>query len=306
MTIKAWLVAGSVLVIASGARPANAALSETPRLAAIYDLILDAQFDRASALLKTTCPPAPLEACQVLDLASSWWQIQINPANHANDRRFVEQAAAATKAADAWTAREPQRAEAWFYLAGSYAPLVQWQVLRGERLAATRNAVRIQRTLERTIQLDPTIVDARFGIGLYEYYADVASSAAKMLRWLLLLPGGDRAQGLRDMLQVRERGELLRGEADFQLYVIYVWYEHDPTRGIELLRSLDARFPGNPIFLERIAETYDAYLHDPQMSAAALRTLIDRARRDRVYDAAQTSMRAGVKLRALMTRYKLF
>jgi hypothetical protein len=108
------------------------------------------------------------------------------------------------------------------------------------------------------------------------------------------------------MLQVRERGELLRGEADFQLYVIFVWYEHDPARGIELLKSLDARFPANPIFLERIAETYDTYLHDPQMSAAAWRTLIDRARSDRVYDPAQTSARADVKLRALMTRYKLF
>ena len=306
MKNNSWLVAGALLFIASVARPAHAALSEAPRLAAIYDLILNAQFDRASTLLKDACPPAPLEACRALDVVSSWWQIQINPTNRANDRRFVEQAAAATKAAEAWAAREPQRGEAWFYLAGSYAPLVQWQVLRGERVAAARNGVRIKRTLEKTIQLDPAIIDAHFGIGLSESYADVASSAAKMLRWLLFLPGGDRAKGLRDMLQVRERGELLRGEADFQLYLIFVWYEHDPARGIELLKSLDTRFPANPIFLERIAEAYDTYLRDPQMSAAAWRTLIDRARRDRVYDAAQTAARADVKLRALMTRYKLF
>jgi hypothetical protein len=308
MKSNSWLVTGALVLVLIGgaARPAQAALSEGPRLAAVYDLILNAQFDRASTLLKGACPPAPLEACQVLDVVSSWWQIQINPANRAHDRRFVEQAAAATKAAEAWTVREPQRGEAWFYLAGSYAPLVQWQVLRGERIAAARNGVRIKRTLERTIELDPAIVDAHFGIGLYEYYADVASSAAKMLRWLLFLPGGDRAKGLRDMLRVRQDGELLRGEADFQLYLIFVWYEHDPPRGIELLKSLDARFPANPIFLERIAETYDMYLHDPQMSAAAWRTLIDRARSNRVYDAAQTATRADVKLRALMTRYKLF
>ena len=75
---------------------------------------------------------------------------------------------------------------------------------------------------------------------------------------------------------------------------------------MELLKSLDARYPANPIFLERIAETYETYLHDPRMSAAAWRTLIDRARTDRVYDAARTSARAEMKLRALMTRYKLF
>jgi hypothetical protein len=154
--------------------------------------------------------------------------------------------------------------------------------------------------------LDPAIIDARFGIGLYEYYADVASSAAKILRWLLLLPGGDRVNGLRDMLRVRSEGELLRGEADFQLSVIYVWYEHQPERALELLQSLDTRYPANPIFLERIAETYETYLHDHRMSAAALRTLIDRARSDRVYDSAQTLTRAEIKLRALTTRYKLF
>ena len=185
----------ALLLMSGVARPAQAALSEGPRLAAIYDSILNAQFDRADAQLKQACPPAPAEACQVLDVVSSWWQIQINPTNRAHDRRFIEQAAAATKAADAWTMREPQRAEAWFYLAGSYAPLVQWQVLRGERLAAARNGSRIKRALERTVQLDPTIVDAHFGIGLYEYYADVASSAAKLLRWLLFLPGGDRREG---------------------------------------------------------------------------------------------------------------
>jgi hypothetical protein len=290
----------------TAARPVQAALSEGPRLAAIYDSILNAQFDRAGTLLKTACPPAPSEACQVLAVVSMWWQIQINAANRSRDQRFSELAAAAIKAADAWTRREPQRAEAWFYLAGSYAPLVQWEVLRGERLAAARNASRIKRALERTLELDPTIVDAHFGIGLYEYYADVASSAAKLLRRLLLLPGGDRVKGLRDMLQARNGGELLRGEADFQLHIIYVWYEHEPGRAIELLRSLDARFPANPIFLERVADTYDLYLHDARMSVAAWRTLIDRAHDDRVYDAAGTLTRAEMKLRALIARQKLF
>jgi hypothetical protein len=302
-----WRAGAAALLLMSGAaRPARAALSEVPRLAAVYDSILDAQFDRAGALLKQTCPPAPTEACQVLEVVSTWWRIQIDPASRAHDQRLVEQAAAATRAADAWTMREPQRAEAWFYLAGSYAPLVQWQVLRGERLAAARNGSRIKRALERTLQLDPTIADAHFGIGVYEYYADVASSAAKVLRWLLALPGGDRVKGLQEIVRARDGGGLLRGEADFQLHIIDLWYEHEPARAIELLKSLDARFPANPIFLERIADAYDAYLHDARSSAAAWRTLIDRAHDDRVYDAAGTAARAEMKLRALLARQKLF
>jgi tetratricopeptide (TPR) repeat protein len=99
-----------------------------------------------------------------------------------------------------------------------------------------------------------------------------------MLRWLLLLPGGNRAQGLREMLQAREGGVLLRGEADYQLHWIYLWYEHQPARAVDLLRSLDSQYPRNPIFLQRIAEVEDEYFHDHAASAASWRLLIDRAR----------------------------
>ena len=61
---------------------------------------------------------------------------------------------------------------------------MQWQVLRGERVGAARNGNRIKRALNERVELDPTLIDAHFGIGVYEYYADVASSAAKVLRWL--------------------------------------------------------------------------------------------------------------------------
>ena len=36
-----------------------------------------------------------------------------------------------------------------------------------------------------------------FGAGLYAYYADVAPAVLKMVRWLLMLPGGDRVEGPR-------------------------------------------------------------------------------------------------------------
>ena len=76
----------------------------------------------------------------------------------------------------------------------------------GERLAAARDGKRIKEALERALALDPDLQDAYFGIGLYHYYADVAPAAAKMLRWLLLLPGGDREQGLeRDAARARAR-----------------------------------------------------------------------------------------------------
>ena len=74
---------------------------------------------------------------------------------------------------------------------------MQWRVLRVERLAAARDGKRIKEALERRHRARPALDDAYFGVGLYKYYADVAPAAAKFLRWLLLLPGGDRGEGLQ-------------------------------------------------------------------------------------------------------------
>ena len=276
--------------------PTQAALTGAARLAEVYDVILDARFERVDGLLNQACPPAPDGACQALRVVSLWWQISINPESRALDRRFGELSASTIAANEAWTRREPQRAEAWFYLAGAYAPRVQWRVLRGERLGAARDGKRIKDALERALQLDPTLNDAYFGIGLYHYYAGVAPAAAKLLRWLLFLPGGDQAKGLREMLQARDKGELLRGEADFQLHVVYLWYEHKTEDALDLLARLDTRAPHNPIFLQRIAEIRDTYLHDHAASAAAWRLLLARAVAGAVYSARTTEVRARLGL----------
>jgi hypothetical protein len=289
------IVAASALVLACTC-PAHAALTEGPRLAAIYDTILDARFEQVDAQLKEACPPAPDGACQALRVAALWWQIQINPESRLLDQRFNELAASTIMANEAWTRREPQRAEAWFYLAGAYAPRVQWRVLRGERLGAARDGKRIKDALERALQLDPMLTDAYFGIGLYHYYADVAPAAAKVLRWLLLLPGGDRTMGLYEMLQARDKGELLRGEADFQLHVVYLWYEHKTEEALSLLTRLDTRYPNNPLFLQLIADIRDRYLHDHAASAAAWRSLLARAVAGTVYSARTTEVRARLGL----------
>jgi tetratricopeptide (TPR) repeat protein len=292
----------AVFAVALPGTPARAALTASARVAAVYDTILNAQFDRAAAMLADTCPPAPAEACAVLAVVSLWWQILVHPESRVHDRALQVAAAKALAATTQWTSRAPDDAEAWFYLAAAYGPLLQLHVLRGERVSAAREGKKIKDALERALRLDPELDDAYFGIGLYHYYAAVAPAYAKLVRWLLFLPGGDRAKGLEEMQRARERGDWLRGEADFQLHVLYLWYEQRPRDALDLLISLDARYPANPIFLARIADLHDVYFHDVDASAEAWRTLIDRARDGRVFDASAIVVHAQEKLRALAAR----
>ena len=138
---------------------------------------------------------------------------------------------------------------------GIVRSLVQWQALRGERLGAARNGNRVREALEEALKLDASLADAQFGIGVYQYYADVAPAPAKLLRWFLFLPGGDRVKGLHAIEETSRDGDLMRDEAAFQLFLIDIWYERKPIEAIALLRSLDERYPTNPVFLQRIAET---------------------------------------------------
>ncbi len=247
-----------------------------------YDAILDARFDDVDAELDRACGPAPPEACDVLAATAIWWRILLDPLDKSLDADFSSAVNHAIGRAEEWTERGPDDAEAWFYLGGAYAARVQFRVLRGERLAAARDGKRIKEALERSIELEPGLEDAYFGIGLYKYYADVAPTAAKILRFFLLLPGGNKTEGLAEMLRARNGGRLLQGEADYQLHLIYLWYEHRPARAIELLHGLQQRYPGNPLFPALVADVQDAYLHDITASLDSWRRLLTLARQQRV------------------------
>ena len=84
MTGVRWLAGVLALWLAIAPSPA-ASFTDAARVRAVYDLILDARFDRAGARLMDTCPPLPTAVCQALGAASLWWQILINPDNRTLD-----------------------------------------------------------------------------------------------------------------------------------------------------------------------------------------------------------------------------
>jgi hypothetical protein len=293
-----WGAATTILATQEPARrsdpplPPRYELRGEEGLVRAYDFILEARFDQVDAELRRACGLAPPEACSVLEATALWWRIQLDPLSRALDPAFTASVERAIDGAEAWTERTPQNGEAWFYLGGAYGARVQWRVLRGEKLAAARDGKRIKEAMERAIALEPGLDDAYFGLGMYKYYADVAPAAARFLRFLLLLPGGDRKEGLREMLRARSRGRLLQGEADYQLHIIYLWYERQTARALELLHGLQARYPGNPLFLTQIAEIQDSYEHDLMASLDSWRTLLAAAREQRANNAGIAEVQA--------------
>jgi tetratricopeptide (TPR) repeat protein len=288
----AELVIGLGLLLALPSPVDARSLRGADEVAKVYDAILDADFERADKLIADTCPPAPEEACLVLEASRLLWTIQLDPEQTSLDAAFTTSVTRAIDEAYAWTRREPKNAEAWFYLGGAYGARVQWRVMRGQTLAAARDGKQIKLALEQALLLDPAMDDAQFGLGLYEYYADVAPTGAKMLRWLLLLPGGNKEVGLRRMQRARTHGAVLADEAAYQLHLIFLWYEQSPQQALAMLKTLATKHPGNPIFQRLVADVLDVYVHDRSASLDAYRALLEAARAGKVAAAAQAEVEA--------------
>jgi tetratricopeptide (TPR) repeat protein len=280
---RSRLSSAVLLLSISSATPAGAAgLTSPDPLVKAYDLILEARFDEAERQLTSSCPPAPQPACDVIGAVSDYWRLLLDPENTSRDAALLMRINAAISSSEAWVAREPKRAEAWFYLGGAYGTRVLLRGHRGQYLAAARDGKRIHDSLQLAISLDPSLGDAYFGLGLYHYYAAIAPRAARILSMLMFLPGGDRAGGLREMEQTRSKGMLLRGEADYQLHLIYLWYERRQATALHLIEGLHTRYPTNPVFYLRLADVQGNYVRNHHAALQTSRSMLDAARAGRL------------------------
>ena len=253
-------------------------LTQAPLLARAYDLVYDADFAGADAELKRACGPAPAQACDVIGAVAQWWRIYFDLDNRSPDQAFKARLDVVTASGERWVAREPARAEAWLYLGAAYGVRVQYHALRSEFLSAAQDGKRIKQSLEKALAIDPGLDDANAGLGLYQYYADIAPSVVKILRWFLGLPGGDKVKGLEQLRRARERGLLLKAEAAYQLHFIDLWYENRSGEAMEILSDLHARYPHNPMFLLNAAQAHEVYRGDRAAALAIYVELVDGAR----------------------------
>jgi tetratricopeptide (TPR) repeat protein len=262
------------LVMPCAANAQQRGLTAADVVARAYDHVLNADFEALEKMLPEICPPAPHVACVGLEALSLWWQIHIDPESRRLDAAFLSKVNAAIAEAARMTKAEPNRAEAWFYLGAAYGVRAQFRVYRVERLAAARDGKRIKQSLERALALDPEMHDAEFGIGMYRYYAAVAPAFFRFLRFLLLLPGGDREDGLRQLERAATMGHLVSGEAQYQIHILYLWYEEKWREALAIVRNLQNRYPRNPLLRQIEAEILDVYMHDAAASLKASEELL--------------------------------
>ena len=196
----------------------------------------------------------------LLEAEALWWRIWCTSAEFkygmtfarhraklASDKHYFDLAAKVSALADAQI-RQHETAEMQFYAGMGDALTARLYSLRGENRNTARSGVRGREHFLRAAALDPDIADADFGLGLYNYYVDTLSGIARVLRFFMGIPGGNKQEGIRQLRHAIDEGVLVRSEARFYLALNLHNYDQQHERALEVLAPLVQKYPSNPLF----------------------------------------------------------
>lgn len=236
-------------------------LRVSPEVLAAADRIYSGDLEgghEAALRLQQEHPEDPIG--YLLEAEALWWKIWCTSAEFkygmnfprhraklAADRRYLELAAKASSLAEDQIAQH-DTAEMEFYAGTGDALTARLYGLRGEGRNTARAGVRAREHLQRAIAMNAELADADLGLGLYNYYVDTLSAAARVLRFFMGIPGGSKKEGIRQLQAAIEEGALVSPEARFYLAINLHNYDQQYERALEVIGPLVKRYPSNPLF----------------------------------------------------------
>ena len=147
--------------------------------------------------------------------------------------------------------------EALFYLGNAHMVRAAYRFNHDKGMwGAARDGAKSKRYADAYVKRHPEHADAYFTLGTYNYYVELAPSFIKVIRPLLFLPSGNRAEGLKQLERAYQQGSLFSFQAAMVLMEIYGSFEGRPADGVRVGEQLARAYPGNPSVQFALAELY--------------------------------------------------
>jgi tetratricopeptide (TPR) repeat protein len=158
--------------------------------------------------------------------------------------RFLTQVGTAISAAEALERFQPTDADAKLLLGLAQGSKALVDGGRKNYLSAFQAIREAHRRFEEALQLDPNLIDAYYGLGVYNY---ALGRLPALLRPLvsIALPAGDNTHGLEEIERVAEQGTYLKMTARVALLHLFAGTEQKYAEAVRLGRDLLSRYPGN-------------------------------------------------------------
>ncbi len=130
-----------------------------------------------------------------------------------------------------------------FYYASTIGLRAQIAATEGDWWKTAKLGKKMKGHALEIVERDSDFYPAYYLLGSYNYFADALPSYMKFLRVLVFLPGGNRKEGLKQLVQAYEKGASTQGEAGKTLAVIHTYYEKKFEEGKRLCDGLLERYP---------------------------------------------------------------
>ena len=191
--------------------------------------------------------------------------------------------------------------EALFYLSQAHMLRGGFRFEYGKGMwGAARDGATAKNYSDAYVARHPEHGDAYLSLGLYNYYVSLAPSYFKAVSWLLFLPSGNRAEGLKQIERAASTGQWFAPRARLVLMDIYSSLEQRPSEALAIGRRLEERYPDNDHVGLALADVYlGPALEDRDRAAEIYQGLIDRAPNDAGLDTTAGRLRATIGLAAV-------
>ncbi len=142
-----------------------------------------------------------------------------------------------------------------FYLGAVHGNLGLQSLKSSNYWSAYRNGSKGKSYLEKALELDPGLEDAKLGIGMFQYYVDVLPKYLKFFLFFVRMRG-DRETGMKNIISVKNNGTIAKVEANLFIARIFNEYEGRAEESEILFKELHEAYPGNYYFKWHLGRFY--------------------------------------------------
>ncbi|OGG01139.1 MAG: hypothetical protein A3F83_11950 [Candidatus Glassbacteria bacterium RIFCSPLOWO2_12_FULL_58_11] len=184
------------------------------------------------------------------------WFIAHNPENHRYDNPLVESLEACEQLAGAVKDDSPDQGRALYFKALSMVLNARFKALRGYNFTARWATRGAKAAGEELAGRYPEDIDARLPLAIFDATWGGSPLWQRMAQFTLLLPRGQREEGIRTLRQIAENGKDSKLWAKVVLLDNYLNDPHARQQALETAEDLHNLFPDNSVIQLELGECY--------------------------------------------------
>ncbi len=242
------------------------------------DLIYNIKFDSAETVFKDVMLNYPDDPSGRFFLAMvDWWRIVLDLDNESHDEIFYAKLEDVIYHCDKILEKNENNINALFFKGGAIGFRGRLRAIRDSWIKSADDGREALPLLKHAFALDSTNLDILFGMGIYNYFADVIPDRFPYIKPLMIFfPKGNKQLGIKLLIEASEKAKFASTEALYFLMTLYYQFEEDFPEARNYALKLVQKYPDNPLFHRYLGRAY-IRMGDYETAAGIFRKIYEKS-----------------------------